>query len=63
MSIKIMSDGCYINNIYVTWEESTLFNMYCLFLRGRIERESFIDELKYDNFDRAEKLYNEIMKK
>lgn len=62
MSIKIMSDGCYINNIYVTWEESNLFNMYCLFLRGRIERESFIDEFKYDNFDRAEKLYNEIMK-
>lgn len=57
-----MSDGCYINNIYVTWEESNLFNMYCLFLRGRIERESFIDEFKYDNFDRAEKLYNEIMK-
>ena len=56
-----MNSGCYINNVYVTWEESSLFNMYCLYLNKRIERESFIDEFKYDNFERAKKLYNQIM--
>jgi hypothetical protein len=53
--------GCYINNVYVTWEESRLFDMYRLYLNKRIDRQSFIDDYHYDNFDRAEALYKKIM--
>lgn len=57
------TEGCYINNVYVTWEESRLFDMYRLYINNRIDRKSFIDDFKYDNFDRAEALYNKIMGK
>ena len=53
--------GCYINNVYVTWEESRLFDMYRLYLNKRIDRQSFIDDYHYDNFDRAEALYKKII--
>lgn len=53
--------GCYINNVYVTWEESRLFDMYRLYLNKKIDRQSFIDVYHYDNFDRAEQLYKKIM--
>ena len=57
------TEGCYINNVYVTWEESRLFDMYRLYINNKIDRKSFIDNFKYDNFDRAEALYNKIMGK
>ena len=55
------TEGCYINNVEVTWEESRLFDMYRLYLKKRIDRQSFIDDYHYDNFDRAEALYKKIM--
>lgn len=57
------TEGCYINNVYVTWEESRLFDMYRLYINNKIDRKSFIDNFNYDNFDRAEALYNKIMGK
>jgi hypothetical protein len=57
------TEGCYINNVYVTWEESRLFDMYRLYINNKIDRKSFIDNFNYDNFDRAEVLYNKIMGK
>lgn len=57
------TEGCYINNVFVTWEESRLFDMYRLYINNRIDRKSFIDNFNYDNFDRAEALYNKIMGK
>ena len=53
--------GCYINNVYVTWQESRLFDLYCLYLNKRIDRQSFIDTYQYDNFEKAKELYNQIM--
>lgn len=55
--------GCYINNVYVTWQESRLFDLYCLYLNKRIDRQSFIDAYQYDNFEKAKELYNKIMNK
>lgn len=56
-----MSSGICINNVFVTWEDSKLFDLYCRYLEGSVERSAFIDHNKNDYFDRAKHLYNKIM--
>ena len=56
-----MDNGIFINNVFVNWEESRLFDLYCRYLEGLAERYAFIDHNGYDHFESAKRLYNKIM--
>ena len=55
-------DGCYVNNVFLTWNQLKLFEMYKQYIEGNLTKEKFKNAWgNYEDFEIAERIYNNII--
>ena len=58
-----MSTICYINNVPMSSSQCKLFDLYTVYLEGKVNKSAFINFEGYgDMFETARSIYNKVMK-